>query len=101
MQKISGNPMSMTPERWKQIEELYQAAMDCGAEERAALLAKASLEVRGVVGKMLEQDTVGNILDRPAWEIETEAQSPSRPDRSRLDPRSLPDRSRRWQRRHG
>ena len=79
MQKIFGIAMSMTPERWKQIEELYQAAVDCGAEERAALLAKASLEVSDVVGKMLEQDTIGNILDGPAWDIETDAQSPSRP----------------------
>ena len=65
--------MSLTPDRWKQIEELYEAAMDCRPEERAALLANANVEVRDVVGKMLAQGANGHILDRPAWEIETDA----------------------------
>jgi hypothetical protein len=31
----------MTPERWRQIEELYHAAREQGPEEREALLAQA------------------------------------------------------------
>jgi len=62
----------MTPERWKQIEELYQSAVESGEEERAALFARASAEVRDTVLEMLAHKSAGNILDRPAWEGEGE-----------------------------
>ena len=68
--------MSLTPQTWKQIEDLYQAAVDCAPEERVALLAGADAEVRDVVGRMLAQGARGHILERPAWEIETRAPSP-------------------------
>jgi serine/threonine protein kinase/Tol biopolymer transport system component len=58
----------MTPERWKQIEELYQSAVDSGEEARAALFAQASPDVRDTVVEMLAQKSAGNILDQPAWE---------------------------------
>ncbi|MGA3018834.1 MAG: protein kinase [Bryobacteraceae bacterium] len=61
----------MTPERWKQIEELYQAAIGCGPAERAVLFAQASSEVRDEVMEMLARQAEENILDRPAWENET------------------------------
>jgi serine/threonine-protein kinase len=32
---------SMTPERWQQVEEVLQAALDCAPQERAAFLARA------------------------------------------------------------
>ena len=60
----------MTPELWKQIEELYHASVDQEPEIRDSLLAKASSEVRGAVYRLLSQDTAA-ILDRPAWEGET------------------------------
>jgi predicted ATPase len=68
----------MTPERWKQIEELYHVAVDCGREGRTALLADAPPEVRDTVMRMIEQPSSGNILDRPAWEDEaaTDAAEP-------------------------
>ena len=31
----------MQPERWRQIENIFQSALDCGAENRAALLDSA------------------------------------------------------------
>jgi serine/threonine protein kinase len=31
----------MTPERWQQVEEVLQAALDCAPQERAAFLARA------------------------------------------------------------
>jgi len=31
----------MLPERWRQIETIFQSALDCGAENRAALLDSA------------------------------------------------------------
>ena len=36
----------MTPERFQQIEELYHAARESTAEERAALLAQTDPELR-------------------------------------------------------
>src|SRR5438105_4744790 len=64
--------LRMTPERWKQIEELYHSAVNSGEEERAALFAQASAEVRATVLEMLAHKSAGNILDRPAWEGEGE-----------------------------
>ena len=60
----------MTPELWKEIEELYHASVDQEPEVRDLLLAKASTEVRGAVHRLLSQKTP-EILDRPAWEAET------------------------------
>jgi len=57
----------MTPERWRQIEQLYLAAVDLRGEERAALLAQASPEVRQEVEAMLEQPTGSKLMDWPAW----------------------------------
>lgn len=62
----------MTPERWKQIEELYHSAVESGETERAALFAQASPEIRDTVLEMLAHKSAGNILDRPAWEGEGE-----------------------------
>jgi serine/threonine protein kinase len=60
----------MTPERWRQIEELYHSARERGPEEREALLARATAEVRGKVEALLAQDASGDkILDRPAAEL--------------------------------
>ena len=62
----------MTPERWKQIEELYHSAVDSGEEARTVLFAQASPDVRNTVIEMLAQQSAENILDRPAWEGVTE-----------------------------
>src|SRR5579862_5425279 len=62
----------MSPERWRQIEELYLAAIELKGEERAALLAHASADVRREVEAMLAQPDRSNLLDRPAWESESE-----------------------------
>ena len=56
----------MTPERFQQIEELYHAARESAAEERAALLAKADPEVRREVESLLEKRAEGELLERPA-----------------------------------
>ncbi len=55
----------MSPEVWKQIEELYVAARDAAVEQRAALLGQAAPEVRDRVNAMLAQDR--SVLDHPAW----------------------------------
>jgi hypothetical protein len=44
----------MTPDRWRQIEELYQAARD--PEKRASVLAQADPELRREVEALLAQE---------------------------------------------
>jgi tetratricopeptide (TPR) repeat protein/predicted Ser/Thr protein kinase len=56
----------MTPERFQQIEELYHAAREGTAGERAALLAQTDPELRREVELLLSQPASGEFLDRPA-----------------------------------
>src|SRR5580700_6969384 len=56
----------MTPERFRQIEELYHAAREGTAQERAVLLAETDPELRREVELLLSQPTGGEFLDRPA-----------------------------------
>ena len=56
----------MTPARVRQIEELYHAAREGTAEERAALLAQADPELRREVESLLIEPAGGEFLDRPA-----------------------------------
>jgi serine/threonine protein kinase/tetratricopeptide (TPR) repeat protein len=63
----------MTPERWRQIEELYLRAVDLTGEERAEVLAQASPEVGQRVKAMLAQPTGSKLMDRPAWEAVLES----------------------------
>ena len=48
----------MTQERFRQIEELYHAARDATAGERAAMLAQADPEVRREVESLLVSDPI-------------------------------------------
>jgi eukaryotic-like serine/threonine-protein kinase len=61
----------MTPERWGQLEELYQAALALPPSQRTALLERADPELRAEVASLLAQEDIpGNdaFLGRPAWE---------------------------------
>src|SRR5215831_9350562 len=58
----------MTPERFQQIEKLYQAACEGTAEERAALLGQTDPELRRELESLLAQRTGGEFLDKPAVE---------------------------------
>ena len=57
----------MDPERWRQIEELYQSAVDSEVAERATLLANADPAVRREVESLLAQPTAHTPLDRSAF----------------------------------
>jgi eukaryotic-like serine/threonine-protein kinase len=62
----------LTPERWEQIRELFERALDSG--DRDALLAEACRgdeELRREVESLLDRhsDSGDPVLDRPAWEI--------------------------------
>ncbi len=55
----------MTPERWRQIENLYYQAQELPSRERAALLEGTDPEIRSRVERMLEVDSGSHILDQP------------------------------------
>uniref|UniRef100_Q024X3 Serine/threonine protein kinase n=1 Tax=Solibacter usitatus (strain Ellin6076) TaxID=234267 RepID=Q024X3_SOLUE len=57
----------MSPASWRQIEGLYQAAINCESAERAALLAQADPEVRRMVESLLDPPSpVGPPASQPA-----------------------------------
>ena len=63
----------MDAERWREIDGLYQAAIDVEGAERAAILDKAcstDSELRSQVEAMLECDTqTGDFLEAPAMQL--------------------------------
>ena len=48
-----GDFVAMTPEHWRQIEDLYHAARERGPAERAALLECTDPDIRARVERML------------------------------------------------
>jgi len=61
----------MTPERWREVEEIYQSAMDCASELRDAHLAAACRgddDLRREVESLLEHDSIPVVIDEPMLE---------------------------------
>src|ERR1035437_6734248 len=56
----------MTPEHWRQLEELYDAMKDLSPAERSARLKDADPELRSAVEAIFAQE--GSALEHPAWE---------------------------------
>src|SRR5437016_2128953 len=56
----------MTPEHFRQIEELYHAAREGTAAQRVALLAQADPELRREVESLIAERPSGEFIDRPA-----------------------------------
>jgi serine/threonine protein kinase/tetratricopeptide (TPR) repeat protein len=56
----------MTPERWREIEELYYAAAESDPASREQILAQADPALRREVESLLEHE--GTLFDRPAWD---------------------------------
>lgn len=56
----------MTTKRFRQIEALYHAARQASADQCAALLARASPELRREVESLLNEPGGGEVLERPA-----------------------------------
>ena len=56
----------MTPQRWRQLEELYDALKDLSPSERSARLKDADSELRSAVEAIFSQKS--SPLDQPAWE---------------------------------
>src|SRR5256885_1716987 len=64
----------MTPERWRQIEQLYHAALERTIDERAAFLAEACADDaalrREVEVLLAANDEAGSFLVAPALDLE-------------------------------
>ena len=62
---------AMTPERWKQIDELAQSAIDRGGDERAAFLEEAcggdDLLRHEVESQIAYQQQASKFLEEPAF----------------------------------
>jgi eukaryotic-like serine/threonine-protein kinase len=56
----------MTPERWRQLEELYDAVKDLSPAERSERLKDPDPELRSAVETIFAQE--GSSLEHPAWE---------------------------------
>jgi protein kinase-like protein/WD40 repeat protein len=59
----------MSPERWREVEELFQSAMDREPGVRGTYLesACADQELRREIESLLELDNSPIVLDQPAW----------------------------------
>ena len=75
----------MTPERWREVERVYQSTMDREPRLRAAFLSEAcgsDQELRREVDSLLELNHSPALVDAPAWqavpELLTEAHSSPR-----------------------
>jgi serine/threonine protein kinase len=74
---------AMTPERWKQIDELAQAALERGEDEREAFLDKACSDNealrREVESQILHQEQASRFLEEPAFKqhLGTQASLPA------------------------
>jgi eukaryotic-like serine/threonine-protein kinase len=55
----------MTPERWRQIEDLYNQAQALSGNERAALLEGTDPEIRSRIKRMLDIESGSHILVQP------------------------------------
>src|SRR5688572_12809353 len=61
----------MTPERWRQVEEIYQSSLDREPGVRGAYLTEACSgdeELRREVESLLELDDTSVLVDQPAWQ---------------------------------
>ena len=72
----------MTPERWRQIEDLYNLACDRGD----GVLADADPDLRREIQEMLAQKSGGKILDQAAFDLMTDSSQTQVMAGSRLGP---------------
>ena len=85
----------MNPERWQQIEQLYNAALERKASQRAAFLKEACAgddELWREVESLLAQDETGKgFLESPAFEVAAQAlaQEPAQAQKASLVGRQL------------
>ena len=61
----------MTPERWRQVEEIFQAALDLSPEDRTRYLSDVCAQdtslKRDVESLLSQYDSAGELLDKPLY----------------------------------
>src|SRR5262245_6473922 len=65
----------MTPQRWREVEDIYQSAIELQPESRGAFLAKVCKgddALRREVESLLELDNLPQFIDQPAWDVAPE-----------------------------
>ena len=73
--ELAGTVEEMTPERWREIERVYQSTMDQDSRLRAAFLSDACSgdeELRREVSSLLELNDSPVLVDAPAWQAVAE-----------------------------
>ncbi len=73
--------MTMNPERWRQIDELYHSARERGP----SVLEGTDPDIRQEVERLLAQDSGGRILDSPAADLLEELFRPHNPSDPQMD----------------
>src|SRR5712692_8393131 len=71
--------MPMTPERWRRIEQLYHAALERTAHERAGYLDEqcaGDQALRSEVESLLVDDQESRFMERPAIAVAAESYAP-------------------------
>src|SRR6266545_4365245 len=69
--RIAESGSRMTPERWREIEEIYQSTMDQEPGLRDAHLAdtcRGDEELRREVESLLRLNSSPVLVDQPAWQ---------------------------------
>src|SRR3954468_22049108 len=56
----------MSPDQFREIEELYHAVREANPEQRAALLSRIAPDIRHEIEALLSESRGRQILDRPA-----------------------------------
>src|SRR5688572_23845855 len=65
----------MNPNRWKEVEEIYQSAVDLEPASRGVFLAevcKGDAELRREVESLMELENLPLLIDQPAWNVAPE-----------------------------
>src|SRR5690349_8423527 len=85
--------IAMTPERWKQIDELAQAALDRDPDARAAFLDEACAGDRGlqraVESQIAYQLQASKFLEEPAFKHAAELISDAQTEAESMEGRSI------------
>jgi hypothetical protein len=83
----------MTPERWKQIDELAQSALECGVSQRAAFLDEACAGDdalrREVESQIAYQQQASKFLEEPAFKHAAKLIADPQPEAESMEGRTI------------
>src|SRR5439155_3951865 len=74
----------MTPERWQQVKEIFESALELGAEQKAVFLEKAcdgDSGLRAAVESLIvSHEKAGSFLESPISDVASHLLSPKQDD---------------------